>query len=355
MAAPGRCSGYLAHMTSRAFVGLLVAGAALSLPAYALAAGLPGDPCTTPGEVKPMGSGAIECVNGAWAPSTKQPGMAPAGTAATSTTSSSGGKQAKIFTTIGTALTPETFASSGKQVADASAVRLSDGRIRLISWVNPVGLRTATSTSPAGTAFTADPSTPLPSMAGQPRAMRIDANTIRLFYVSNGTISTAVSKDEGLTYTEQGPVITTEQAGFEPGTLGIVRQGNVYRGYFSNLEKPGQRSERIMRTATSTDLLHWTMGPKLSIAGSHPFPLIDKKGRIALYYAADGSSGYGIYVSTSKNAVSFSGTKLVLAGAGDPDIVSVGRDKWLLYYGTEVSPALGFGIKVAKSIGNPIP
>lgn len=317
---------------------------------FAYAADQPGDPCTKPGQIKPLGSGAIECVNGAWAPSTS---AAPA-TGGTPSGSSKAGPSAKVFTTIGTALTQATFGSSGKQVADASALRLADGRIRIIAWVNPVGLRNATSTDSSGTSFVADSTTPLPSMAGQPRMMRIDAKTVRLFYVSAGTISTAISTDEGQTFTEQGPVITTAQAGFEPGTLTVVKTGKVYRGYFSNLEKPGERAPRVMRTATSTDLINWTMGPKLAIAGSHPFALSDGKSKVTLYFAADGASSYGIYAATSKNGTSFATPKMVIAGAGDPDIVALSKSSWRMYYGTEISADLGFGVKVAKSIANPM-
>jgi hypothetical protein len=326
---------------------------ALATSTAAHAAEMPGDPCTTPGVVKALGQGTIECVNGSWAPSTKPVGGgAPTGGAPAGST---GGKTAKIFSSLGVVESQDTFASTAKQVADPSALRLSNGKVRLISWVNPVGLRTATSTSAAGTSFVADSTTPLSTMGGQPRLVRIDAKTIRLFYVAGGNINSAISTDEGLTFTIEGPVITTSQAGFEPGTLSLVKKGSTYRAYFSNLEKPGERAPRVMKTATSTDMIHWTVGPQLAIAGSHPFALIDAKGKIALYYAADGKSGYGIYVSTSKNGTSFANTQYVIAGGGDPDIISAGKNKWQMYYGTEVSPAAGFGIFAAKSIGNAIP
>lgn len=341
-------------MLKRAAVLATASVLALITATAAHAADMPGDPCAKPGEVKALGQGTIECVNGSWAPSTKPVGGgdAPAGGTAAGST---GGKTAKIFSSIGVVESQDTFGSTGKQVADPSALRLTNGKVRLISWVNPVGLRTATSTTAAGTTFVADSTTPLATMGGQPRLVRIDAKTIRLFYVAGGNINSALSTDEGLTFTPEGAVITTAQAGFEPGTLALVKKGSTYRAYFSNLEKPGERAPRVMKTATSTDMLHWTVGPQLSIAGSHPFPLIDSKGKIALYYAADGSSGYGIYVSTSKDGINFAGTKYVIAAGGDPDIISAGKNKWQMYYGTEVSPAMGFGIFSAKSIGNVIP
>lgn len=326
--------------------------------AGAHAADLPGDRCTNPGEVRPANNGLIECLNGTWVPSNRKPGDPPSGGTAPGSgpgAQSKAAKPAKIFSSVGVVESQETFASTSKQVADPSALRLMNGKIRLISWVNPTGLRTATSTTTAGTTFIADPSTPLSKMGGQPRLVRIDSSKVRLFYTSGGAINSAISTDEALTFADEGPVITTEQAGFEPGTLTLIKQGKIFRAYFSNLEKPGELAPRIMKTATSTDMIHWTIGPQLTISGSHPFALIDSKGKIALYYAADGSSGYGIYVSTSKNGTSFTGTKFVMPGGGDPDIISAGKNKWLMYYGTEVSPTAGFGIFAAKSIGNAIP
>ncbi|MFA7323355.1 MAG: hypothetical protein WC005_03255 [Candidatus Nanopelagicales bacterium] len=336
-------------------VGLMLIGQSI-----AGAAELPGEPCSKAGEVRPLGAGSIECVNGAWAPSSKQPGTAngaavPNAPAAPGQPAASSAKTVKLFTSIGPVLTQETFASSNKQVADPAAIRLADGRIRIYAWVNPTGLRSATSTNASGTRFVADQSVPIQTMAGQPRVVRVDANHIRLFYVASGSINAAISSDNGLTFTDEGAVITSAQAGFEPGTLSLVKLGSTYRAYFSNLEKPGERAARVMKTATSTDMLHWTVGPQLNMSGSHPFALADAKGKIALYYAADRGSSYGIFMSTSANGTSFGKEKFVIAGGGDPDIVSNGKGKWLMYYGSEVSPAVGFGVLAAKSIGNAVP
>lgn len=40
---------------------------------------------------------------------------------------------------------------------------------------------------------------------------------MRLFYLEGGNINAAISSDGGVTFTKEGPVITTAQAGFEPG------------------------------------------------------------------------------------------------------------------------------------------
>ena len=78
-------------------------------------------------------------------------GAAQSAAAATSTV-----RAAAIFTKVATALSQDTFASTGRQVADVTAVRLADGRVRLYAFVNPDGVRSATSTDATGTSFTAE-------------------------------------------------------------------------------------------------------------------------------------------------------------------------------------------------------
>ena len=339
--------------------------ATLQAPSAA-AADQPGSPCSQPGQVKPLGSGTIVCQGGTWQPGSSAPGGAapvgppPNGTPAAGSApgASSKVKTAKIFAPVGVALSADTFGSGGRQVADATAWRMPDGRVRLFAFVNDSpkpGLRIATSTSAAGTTFAAEAAIPFPDIAvGQPRAWALGGNALRLFYVQAGNIDTATSQDGGLTWTKEGSVLTTAQAGFEPGVISIIRKGGQYRAYFSNLEKPGERAARIMKTATSADLLHWTVGPTVvSGGGSHPFAVTDAKGRVALYYAADRGATYGIFVSSSKDGVHFTGEKLVIAGSGDPDILANGASS-LMYYGAD-GGAVGFVVDVAKSVGKVVP
>lgn len=87
-----------------------------AIPAIGNAAEMPGDACTVEGQIRPLGNGAIQCVNGVWQPST------------TSLTSAPNIKNATIFKPVGVALSQSTFGSTGKQVADASAFLLPSGR-----------------------------------------------------------------------------------------------------------------------------------------------------------------------------------------------------------------------------------
>ena len=352
------------HRRALAPVVLLLGLIGLLAPPAQAADPMPGDPCSKAGETRPLGGGTIVCQGGTWQPGQGQPpaggtpaagGTPPAGG---SSAGSSSVKRIENFSTIGTALSQGTFGSTGRQVADATAWRMPDGRVRLFAFVNDSakpGLRIATSTSAAGTSFTGESVVPFPDIAvGQPRVWPLGGNALRLFYVQNGGIDTAVSQDGGMSWTKEGTVLTSGQAGFEPGVMSIVKQKGGYRAYFSNLEKPGEHATRIMKTATSPDLIHWTVGPKVvKGGGSHPFAVADKKGKIALYYAADRGSTYGILESTSTNGVTFGNERLVIAGAADPDILPNGAGS-LMYYGADLG-ADGFGVKVAKSVGKVVP
>lgn len=339
--------------------------AAVLVAPTAAAAPLPGDSCSPNGSTTTADGGTkMTCNMGKWTLEGPPPNPGdPAAPEAPDqpSTSSSSVKPAKNFRTVGTALTDATFGNDSGQVADATGIRLPNGRIRLFAFVNSTievpGTLSATATSKKGTSFAADATPPMPGVAaGQPRVVSLGGNKMRLFYVAAGSVNAAISTDGGLTFTQEGPVITTEQAGFEPGGITVIRHKGKWRAYFSNLEKPGERAPRVMRTATSSDMLNWTMGPiitqksgPLKDGGSHPFAVVDK-GRIALYYAGDRGSFYGILVSTSNNGINFTGEKSVIAGGGDPDIVRVGKNKWLMYYGANLGGD-EFGIKVARSTG----
>jgi hypothetical protein len=268
-------------------------------------------------------------------------------------------KAAAIFTTVGVALSQDTFSSTGKQVADVTGVRLTDGRVRLYAFVGPEGIRSAISTNASATSFVAEPGRRIGwAPGGQTRAYVLGDGRVRLFYLDSGSIKSAISSD-GLTFTDEGVRITTAAAGFEPGGISIVKVGSGYRGYFSNLEKPGVHAERIARTATSPDMLTWTVGPYVAGASgsikdgaSHPFA-ISKGKTIALYYNGDRGSFYGTLRATSTDGVTFKNERAILTGAGDPQLVTIGGGKTLLFYGDKIE-GKGFGIRVARTTVSPV-
>jgi hypothetical protein len=354
----------------RGLAGAVASAAALAAASAALAAAAigPGEPCTTAGEIQSLNGGKIQCVGGTWQPySSSAPGAAPAtppagAPAAGPTTPGSGAAPiptAAIFTKVGIALTPATFASSNGQVADVTAVRLADGRIRLYAFVAKEGVHSAVSTSAAGTSFTAEAGQRITfAPGGQTRAYVLADGRVRLFYTGNGAINSAISTD-GLTFTDEGPRITTAAAGFEPGGISIVKFKGGYRAYFSNLEKPGVRADRITRTATSPDMLTWTVGPVITGASgtikdgaSHPFAITDGT-RIALYYNGDRGSWYGVLRSVSTDGITFTTERAVLGAAGDPQLIAGTGGATLMYYGVDTGSG-GFGVAVARATVNPI-
>jgi hypothetical protein len=342
---------------------VLAAVAALGLVGPATGANAPGDPCAKEGEIADLNGGKIQCSSGTWRP---YAGAGPtAGSPATgSPTQQTGGaatssvKTAAIFTKLGVALAGDTFAGSS-QVADVTGVRLKDGRIRLYAFVAPSGIQSAISTDARGTKFVAEPGRRITwAPGGQTRAYALPDGRVRLFYLDNGSIKSAISSD-GLAFTDEGVRITTADAGFEPGGISIVKIGSGYRAYFSNLEKPGVRAPRIARTATSPNMLDWTIGPYVagpsgSIAdgASHPFALARGK-TIALYYNGDRGSFYGTLRATSTDGVHFTNERAILAGAGDPQLLAISGGRTLLYYGEKVEEN-GFGVFVARASVDPL-
>ena len=335
-----------------------VTALALVLSGAATSANQPGDPCPTNGAIADLNGGKIQCVSGTWQPySGGSPGTAGTPTTPAATTSTI--KTAAIFKKLGTALTQTTFASTGKQVADSTAVRLANGKIRIYAFVSPTGVLSATSTDTTGTKFVADAGTRLPwAPGGQSRVYKLTDGRYRLFYTNAGGIESAISTD-GLAFTDEGMRISGDAAGFEPGGISIVKTKTGYRGYFSNLEKPGVSADRITRTATSPDMLTWTVGPiitgssgSITKGASHPFAFTDGK-TIALYFNGDRGSFYGTIRATSTDGIHFKNEVAILQGAGDPQLVSI-PGATLLYYGYEVSKSLGFGILVARTTANPI-
>jgi hypothetical protein len=340
---------------------VLAAVAALALVGPATGANAPGDPCAKEGEIADLNGGKIQCASGTWRP---YAGAGPtAGSPATGAPAQAGAatssvKTAAIFAKVGVALSADTFAGSS-QVADVTGVRLKDGRVRLYAFVAPAGIQSAISTDATGTKFVAEPGRRITwAPGGQTRAYALADGRVRLFYIDNGSIKSAISSD-GLAFTDEGVRITTADAGFEPGGISIVKVGSGYRAYFSNLEKPGVRAPRIARTATSPNMLDWTVGPYVagpsgSIAegASHPFAIAHGK-TIALYYNGDRGSFYGTLRATSTDGVHFTNERAILAGAGDPQLLALAGGRTLLYYGEKVE-GKGFGVHVARASVNPV-
>lgn len=272
-------------------------------------------------------------------------------------------------TVVGPVLGPSDFGvAAGLPVADVSAVRLADGRVRLYMFAQGLGVVSAISLGPDGTTFVAEPGARLPDGSGMPRAVVLPDTRIRLFYTTGDGIASAISAD-GLNFAgEPGFRITATQAAFSGTTVRATSGATVvaladgrYRMYFSDLPRPGDPpGGHLVKSALSTDQLTWTLEPgvrlgpgalTLSESAEHPFALSNPNGSVTLYYGKFGNTGSanaeGVYQSTSTDGLTFTAETLSVGFGNDPDAVRLVDGTLMLYYG-RFDPAVGGTINAAR-------
>ena len=272
-------------------------------------------------------------------------------------------------TIVGPLLGPTDFGvAAGQVLADASAVRLPDGRVRMYIFAQGRGVVSAVSLTPDGATFVPEAGARLPDGSGMPRAVARPEGGWRLFYTSGNGIRSAVSAD-GLTFTaEVGFRITAEAAGFGSTTAGATSGATLtrladgrYRMYFSDLPRPGDPpgGHRI-KSAVSTDQLAWTVeagvrlgpgAPILTESAEHPFALANPDGSTTLYYGKFGGPGSaapeGVYQSTSIDGLTFAEEAYDVFFGNDPDAVRLADGSLVLYYG-QFDPRVGGTINLAR-------
>jgi hypothetical protein len=191
-----------------------------------------------------------------------------------------------------------------------------------------------------------------------PRIVQQPDGTWRLFVINGGGIGTATSAD-GLTFTEAaGLVLRGSDAGMAAtsGPAVVRLRDGRYRMYFSDLPQPGGSLVHEVKSATSSDLLSWSVeaGTRMSEA-EHPFALAHADGSVTLlYYRATGGS-QGLWLATSTDGLTFTGQQKVgipAPGGNDPDAVLQPDGSILLYYG-DFQPGVGGTVKVAKLTPKP--
>lgn len=272
-------------------------------------------------------------------------------------------------TIVGPLLGPTDFGvRAGEVLADTSAARLEDGRVRLYIFAQGRGIVSAISLTPEGASFVAEAGTRLPDGSGMPRVVARPGGGWRLFYTSGNGIRSAVSTD-GLTFTvESGFRVTAEAAGFGGTTAGATSGATVtrladgrYRMYFSDLPRPGDPpgGHRI-KSAVSTDQLAWTVedgvrlgpgAPVLTDSAEHPFALANPDGSVTLYYgkfAGAGAAGpEGLYQSTSIDGLTFEQETYDVFFGNDPDALRLVDGTLVLYYG-QFDPQVGGTVNLAR-------
>ena len=271
-------------------------------------------------------------------------------------------------TIVGPVLGPSDFGvATGQPVADVSAVRLADGRVRLYMFAQGLGVVSAISLGADGTTFVAEPGARLPDGSGMPRAVVLPDLRVRLFYTTGDGIASAISTD-GLNFAgEPGLRITATQAALSATAVRATSGASVvalpdgrYRMYFSSLPRPGEPAGgHLVKSAVSADQITWTMeagvrlgaGAALAESAEHPFALSNPNGSVTLYYGKYGNIGSanaeGVYQSTSADGLTFTTETLSVSFGNDPDALRLADGTLMLYYG-RFDPAIGGTINAAR-------
>jgi hypothetical protein len=243
-----------------------------------------------------------------------------------------------IWISEGTRFTSESMGISGT-MADTTTLVLNDGRYRMFLFAGQ-GYRSAISSD--GLSFTMEAGNRLPNGNGQSRVLRLTDGRVRMFHISAGGIASSISTDEGLTFIAEGQRISASTAGLsELSGPGIVRTNDGrWRMYFSELDRPGAAVVPLaMKSATSVDLLSWTMDPGVRIgpgaptltgSAAHPTAVAESGGSVTVYFFRN--NDLNLYGATSADGLTFTSEEIVLSRAADPDVVTLSSGSKRMYY-----------------------
>ena len=236
---------------------------------------------------------------------------------------------------------------SDSSIADSSSFRLKDGRWRmLISYFG--GIRSYV--SPDGLSLTAESGVRIanPSQCGHVRALRLDDGRIKVFCRNPQGIVSAISSDEGLTFTiDNTLLISNASVGASLlSTGGIVRtRDGRWRMYFSDEYTGFTQPPGKIFSAVSTDLQNWSVEPGVRIGAgatasgdaTHPAAIVNPDGSTSVYYSHFSLTSVPpsstVWVATSNDGLTFtSDVTTGLTPGADPDIVPLSGGSLRLYY-----------------------
>lgn len=251
------------------------------------------------------------------------------------------------FIDLGRVLTATDFGvPAGTVIGDPTGIVLDDGRIRLFVYVEGRGVWRALSTDAQGTSFRVEgPCTLIPDTAtntmgtpwGEPRVTKIPGG-LRMFYMQDRGIASATSTDHIIWRQEPGLRITAAQAGARATTTGSIvgLGGGRYRLYFSDLRSSPSDPATAMKSATSSDMLTWTMDPGVRIGpgaadldqnATDPFVLPNRDGGVIAWYFVQPAAGSafqgpaGLYAAVSADGLTFRTSVHTGIPGGNPDVV----------------------------------
>lgn len=277
------------------------------------------------------------------------------------------------FIDLGRILSPTDFGQpTGTIIGDPTGVLLPDGRIRLFVFVDGQGVWRAISRDANGSSFTVEgPCMLIPDTAtntrpagwGEPRVTPI-ASGLRMFYLQDQGIASATSTDQVIWRQEPGLRITAAQAGVRGTTTGsvVALRGGGYRIYFSSLRDTPSDPATVMKSATSTDQLTWTMDPGVRIGpgapfldqnATDPFVIGNPDGSVTAWYFVQPASGSsfqgttGLYASTSADGLEFRTSTLTGIPGGNPNVI-VRADGVRMMYLSASDPVGGPGVRAVQ-------
>jgi len=283
---------------------------------------------------------------------------------------------AEGFEDLGRILSPTDFGlPAGTIIGDPTGVLLPDGRIRLFVYVENRGVWRAISTDATGTRFQVEGACQLIPDAGtntmgipwgEPRVVPIPGG-LRMFYMQDGGIASATSTDHIVWRQEPGLRITPQRAGVTATTTGsvVALAGGGYRIYFSSLRSSPTGPATAMKSATSADMLNWTMDPGVRVGpgapfvdqnATDPFAMGNLDGSVTAWYFVQPASGSsfqgtpGLYAATATDGLAFRTSSFTGIPGGNPNVI-VRADGVRLMFLTASVQAGGPGVRVVLLLG----
>lgn len=239
----------------------------------------------------------------------------------------------------GVHLTEVTAGLPGKSIADTATIQLNDGRWRtyftgdhqIRSAISPDGLNMTIESGIRLVLSTSSMFGPT-SLASAVKVMRLDDGRIRMYFDALSSMYSAVSTDDGVTFTIESGVRIAASAIGEAAITGagaVVRAPDGrWRMYFS-----GNDTQRIF-SAVSTDLLSWSVESGVRVGGTatvggfaeHPSAIV-VNGVVSLFYFCRAGSPKvpGLYSSNSTDGLTFlTESAIGITDGADPDLVRSG-------------------------------
>ena len=262
-----------------------------------------------------------------------------------------------ICTSHGVFYQPPAFGVAvGQPIADPTAAVLDDGRIRLYAFAQGIGIVSAVSDD--GRVFAEESGVRIAGTeAGQPRVWRLPDGRWRM-YVSKVKEIVSFTSDDGLNFIkDSGDRLSAQPAGLlaiSSPSIVEVKPG-LWRMYYSTLAVPGTGpGGKKSGSATSTDLLEWTVdpgwrlgegAPYLTESAEHPFPVIAPDGSVSLFYgkfrASQGGAPDGLWRATSIDGLTFTDEAYTgLYFGNDPEVLLLPNGERIIYYG-DFAPGIG--------------